>query len=163
MAGKLTVAVAAAMALALAGVPQAGADGGGRVVQTGNGAVSGTVTSDYRLFGSIPHAAAPVRANRWRDPRPVAPQRGERASDVEDCLYLDVVTPVAALLQVHGEFASPAFDLPGYAAVAPWLRGLSRLGAAVAVRVRGCAADAGSAVGPTDFATDHQCDFWGQQ
>ncbi|RAS69950.1 carboxylesterase family protein [Lentzea atacamensis] len=106
MAGKLAVAVAAAMTLALAGVPRAGADGGGRVVQTDKGAVSGTVTSGYRLFGSIPHAAAPVGPNRWRDPRPVAPWRGvrdaskpspacaqtpqlgERGSDVEDCLYL---------------------------------------------------------------------------
>ncbi|WP_232836951.1 carboxylesterase/lipase family protein [Lentzea terrae] len=111
MARIATAAWAAAMALAAIGVPVAHAEGDGRVVNTDKGAVSGTVTSTYRTFGGIPFAAAPVGENRWRDPQPVAPWRGVRdgtlpapvcaqvpqlgepASDVEDCLYLNVVTP----------------------------------------------------------------------
>ncbi|GGU13639.1 carboxylic ester hydrolase [Lentzea flava] len=105
------MASAAAMALALVQVPVARADGDGRVVRTDKGLVAGTVTSTYRMFGSIPFAAAPLGENRWRDPQPVAgwegvrdatkpapvcaqtPQLGEQASDVEDCLYLNVTTP----------------------------------------------------------------------
>ena len=78
MARKLTVAAAAAMTLALIGAPAAGAEGDGRVVRTDKGAVSGTVTSAYRMFGNIPFAAAPVGGNRWRDPQPVTPWRGVR-------------------------------------------------------------------------------------
>ncbi|MEV6235983.1 carboxylesterase family protein [Lentzea sp. NPDC051838] len=111
MSRILTVAAAAAMALAVVQVPAAGAQGGGRVVQTDKGAVSGTVTSTYRTFGTIPFAAPPVGENRWRDPQPAQAWRGVRdatkpsprcaqsaglgepASETEDCLYLNVTTP----------------------------------------------------------------------
>ncbi|MFS8099111.1 carboxylesterase family protein [Lentzea alba] len=111
MSRILTAAAVAAMALALIQVPGAQARGDGRVVQTDKGAVEGTVTSTYRTFGNIPFAAAPVGANRWRDPQPVTRWQGVRdatkpspacaqtellgqpASETEDCLHLNVTTP----------------------------------------------------------------------
>ena len=127
MSRMLTAAVAAAMTLAFPQVPAAHAAGGGQVVQTDRGAVSGTVTSTYRTFGNIPFAAPPVGANRWRDPQPVTPwqgvrdatapspdcaqtpQLGQPSSEVEDCLYLNVTTPAApsarprpVMVWIHG-------------------------------------------------------------
>ncbi|GHH41255.1 carboxylic ester hydrolase [Lentzea cavernae] len=106
----MTAAVAALMASAVLVSPAAAA-GSGAVVRTDKGAVRGTVGEQVRTFGNIPFAAPPVGENRWRDPRPARPwqgvrdatapaptcaqnsQLGQPASDVEDCLYLNVTTP----------------------------------------------------------------------
>ena len=127
MARTVTVALAAAMTLALTQVPAAQADGG-QIVRTDKGAVAGTVTSTYRTFGTIPFASPPVGANRWRDPQPVTPWQGVRDATTpapmcaqgaglgqpstqteEDCLYLNVTTPAGSakrprpvMVWIHG-------------------------------------------------------------
>ncbi|WP_236703866.1 carboxylesterase/lipase family protein [Lentzea aerocolonigenes] len=122
----LTAVLAAVMACAVVVAPAA-AGGDGAVVRTDKGAVKGTVTDTYRTFGNIPFAAPPVGGNRWRDPQPVTPWRDVRdattpapmcaqnsqlglpASDVEDCLYLNVTTPAGTsakprpvMVWIHG-------------------------------------------------------------
>ncbi|MGW6442533.1 carboxylesterase/lipase family protein [Lentzea sp. NPDC055074] len=110
MARTTTVALAAAMTLALLPAPGALAQGG-QVVRTDKGVVRGTVTGQVRTFGNIPFAAPPVGENRWRDPQPVTRWQGVRdattpapmcaqgaglgrpPSQTEDCLYLNVTTP----------------------------------------------------------------------
>ncbi|MFC3893955.1 carboxylesterase/lipase family protein [Lentzea rhizosphaerae] len=126
MTRTLTAVLAAVMACAVVVAPAA-AEGDGAVVRTDKGAVKGTVTDAYRTFGAIPFAAPPVGENRWRDPQPVTPWREVRdatkpapvcvqnsqlglpASDVEDCLYLNVTTPAArsakprpVMVWIHG-------------------------------------------------------------
>ncbi|HEX8866280.1 MAG TPA: carboxylesterase family protein, partial [Lentzea sp.] len=121
----LTAVIAAAMTFSVAGV--AAADDNGSVVRTDKGLVSGTVTDAYRSFGNIPFAAPPVGENRWRDPKPAQAWQGVRdatkpapvcaqnsqlgapPSQVEDCLYLNVVTPAKdshkprpVMVWVHG-------------------------------------------------------------
>jgi carboxylesterase type B len=121
----LTAALAAAMAFTVVGAASAGDNGA--VVRTDKGLVAGTVTGTYRTFGNIPFAAPPVGENRWRDPQPAQawqgvrdatkpapvcaqnPQLGQPASDVEDCLYLNVTTPAKpskkprpVLVWIHG-------------------------------------------------------------
>ncbi|SFR27777.1 para-nitrobenzyl esterase [Lentzea waywayandensis] len=109
MRTMLSAVVAAVMTCAVL-VSPAVADGGA-VVRTDKGAVRGKVTEAVRTFGNIPFAAAPVGANRWRDPQPAAPwqgvrdattpaplcaqnsQLGQPSSQTEDCLYLNVTTP----------------------------------------------------------------------
>lgn len=108
MSRMVTAALAAAMTLALVAAPSANAARDNSVVRTDKGLVAGTVTGSYRTFGNIPFAAPPVGANRWRDPQPVTPWQGVRdattsspvcaqtgmfASEVEDCLYLNVTAP----------------------------------------------------------------------
>ena len=92
------------------------------IVQTTDGPIRGTFDNDARVFRGIPYAAPPTGANRWRPPRvvrpwatvrdasqfgPVCPQNVPKtmaewrrvyysnASKLEDCLYLNVWTPVA--------------------------------------------------------------------
>jgi para-nitrobenzyl esterase len=83
------------------------------------GQISGTVQDGIQVYKGIPFAAPPVGPNRWRAPQPVVPWSGVRKADEygpapmqnratavlysgnqevkvsEDCLYLNVWTPVA--------------------------------------------------------------------
>lgn len=86
----------------------------GAVVRIETGEVRGEATAAYRRFQAMPYAAPPVGDLRWRSPRPAArwsgvrdatqpspaclqPPGGTSAKRLsEDCLYLDVVAPVAA-------------------------------------------------------------------
>ncbi|SMC89326.1 carboxylesterase/lipase family protein [Lentzea albidocapillata] len=84
-------------------------------VRTDTGFVSGTILNAQRTFQGVPFAAPPTGENRWRDPQPVKPWQGVRKADRpgprcetdEDCLYLNVTTPVKAahrpvLVWIHG-------------------------------------------------------------
>jgi para-nitrobenzyl esterase len=82
------------------------------VVSTDAGAVRGKLTAEARLFQGIPYAAPPVGQLRWASPQRAASWRGIRdatkpgnrcaqaeglidpASSTEDCLYLNVTTPL---------------------------------------------------------------------
>ncbi len=84
------------------------------VVVTGGGAVRGSVDDGMRMFLGMPYAAAPVGGLRWRPPRPHPAWSGIRdatafrsacpqvpslywhGSTNEDCLFLNVFTPLAA-------------------------------------------------------------------
>ncbi|MBA8825078.1 para-nitrobenzyl esterase [Saccharopolyspora lacisalsi] len=87
------------------------------VVSTDEGLVRGQVHDEYRLFQGIPYAEPPVGDLRWRPPRPAAAWNGVRDATYprsrcpqptrpgqqqqrpgfdEDCLYLNVTTPVSA-------------------------------------------------------------------
>lgn len=114
MSDVRTVVVAAVLAaFGLGGLGHADERGDPAVVVTGSGAVRGVVAADYRTFAGIPYAAPPVHDLRWRAPSPAArwtsirdatkpaspcPQLGgpdgSAAVGSEDCLYLNVVTPV---------------------------------------------------------------------
>jgi para-nitrobenzyl esterase len=126
--GLAAVLAAAPVGAALA---QTGSSGGSThddaVVATDKGPVRGTVAAGHRTFEGIPYAAPPVGALRWTPPRPasawtttraatrrgndcpqVAGLLGDRPSETEDCLYLNVTTPrrtkgrVPVLFFVHG-------------------------------------------------------------
>ena len=85
------------------------------IAQTEHGAVEGLVQDDHRRFLGIPYAAPPVGELRWQAPRPPqawsgvrdatkpgahCPQLAQTFADVEsldeDCLFLDVTTPLDA-------------------------------------------------------------------
>ena len=84
------------------------------MVHTGDGAVRGVAGNGVREFKGLPFAAPPVGALRWELPAPVVPWTGvldasqfrsacpqarrfglTEASDDEDCLHLNVTTPLA--------------------------------------------------------------------
>lgn len=78
-------------------------------VQTGNGALRGTLSGGAWSYRKIPYAAPPVGELRWAPPQPAASWQGERDASVwgplrpqldgdaavgeEDCLHLNVWTP----------------------------------------------------------------------
>lgn len=99
--------------------------------RTTAGQLRGAETEGIRAFKSVPYAAPPVGANRWRAPQPVQPWTGVRdALDLppscpqptrrpagwtqeqatsEDCLYLNVWTPAVGdggrrpvMVWIHG-------------------------------------------------------------
>jgi para-nitrobenzyl esterase len=102
----------------------------GTIVLTDQGRVRGVLGDGVREFRGIPFAAPPVGERRWASPAPVDSWNGildathyrdacpqvsryglTEASDVEDCLYLNVATPVAparngkpraVLVWIHG-------------------------------------------------------------
>lgn len=100
------------------------------LVQTREGWVRGTLTATLRRFQGIPYAAPPTVANRWRAPLPLTPWQGvreatrpgspcpqlptpyaEMASTEEDCLCLNVTTPLRVdpmhlkpvMVWIHGD------------------------------------------------------------
>ena len=86
------------------------------VVKLDSGYISGTVLGDpdkpVHIYRGIPYAAPPVGDLRWRPPQPMAPWAGIREctrfsaiapqfvmepgehTETEDCLYLNVSSPV---------------------------------------------------------------------
>ncbi|ROQ66681.1 para-nitrobenzyl esterase [Streptomyces sp. 840.1] len=114
----LTVLLCSAMISGAAGSTQAahragnGRGGPATVVRTDTGSVEGRLGRDTRMFQGIPYAAPPVGRLRWASPRPAASWPGvrsatepgsrcaqaggliDRQSLSEDCLYLNVTTPL---------------------------------------------------------------------
>ncbi|MFL6647112.1 MAG: carboxylesterase/lipase family protein [Sulfurifustaceae bacterium] len=102
------------IAFAPAAIPFASAASDDLVVATDDGPVRGVATSTMRKFLGIPYAAAPVGELRWQPPQPHerwtavrdATQFGNHcpqvaspfglASTNEDCLFLNVYTPLGA-------------------------------------------------------------------
>ncbi|MFB4300592.1 carboxylesterase/lipase family protein [Actinomadura sp. NTSP31] len=97
------------------------------VISTEAGAVRGTLAASTRLFQGVPYAAPPTGSLRWASPRRVASWSGirdatkpgnrcaqaegliDKASNTEDCLYLNVTTPrrssarkLPVMVWIHG-------------------------------------------------------------
>src|SRR5262245_29962164 len=106
------VAIGLMVACALLTGSAASAGPKGKVVNTQNGPVRGIVTPTMQEFLGIPYAAAPVGDLRWKPPQPHAPWDEPldasafgnhcpqppspfgRPSVTEDCLFLNVYTPL---------------------------------------------------------------------
>jgi len=121
-AGELSsrlVLAAAALALCLSVASARHAQAADEtLIQLPDGGVQGQINDASREFLGIPFAAPPTGVLRWRPPAPVTPWTGVRsatsfspacpqqasgatgtASDNEDCLYLNVWTPVPAPIE----------------------------------------------------------------
>ncbi len=117
--------------------PLARAAGGGPVVRTTAGRVRGFIDHDLQVFRGIRYGMdtgprrfqAPLPAQRWRgilDTRefgPASPQGGSETKQSEDCLFLNVVAPLArpirprpVIVYIHGgayssgSGSSPLYD-----------------------------------------------------
>src|SRR5215470_9010765 len=110
----LTLAAAGATAAKVGAAAAASAHGSGPVVTTDDGAVRGVVVPGGYTFRGLPYAAPPTGNLRWRPPAPPADWHGVRDATQfapscprqvpnpslppgplsEDCLYLNVNTPV---------------------------------------------------------------------
>ncbi len=124
---KTRVGLAALAAVAVMGATPALAADAPVIVKTANGPVQATARGEMRTYFGIPFAAPPVGDLRWRAPAPAAKwsapiarsksaaaclQTGPESpfrtkSDSEDCLYLDVHTPVGkgpfpVMVWIHG-------------------------------------------------------------
>jgi para-nitrobenzyl esterase len=123
---RLLTAGALAAGLLVASVPTAALASPSNVVRTSDGPVRGTVTRDHSSFQGIPYAAPPVGDRRWTSPAPPTPWTaprdatkpgatcaqadgfiGDKPSDNEDCLTLNVTAPRGArnlpvMVWVHG-------------------------------------------------------------
>src|SRR4029453_13029753 len=109
----LRILALSAIACAVTALEPSPAGAGGKIqkgtlIHLADGDVQGTVNEQTRQFLGIPFAAPPVGPLRWRPPTPPAPWQGVRqanafspacpqlasvqgpASDIEDCLYLNV-------------------------------------------------------------------------
>ena len=118
-AGAVAALAAATVCVSVAGTQPSQRDSeavssGGPVVVTDAGAVRGEVGGGMRRFVGLPYAAAPVGLLRWRPPRTHPAWKGTRDATVfgnacpqvasllgrqstsEDCLFLNVFTPLAA-------------------------------------------------------------------
>ena len=71
---------ASAATLAMFGLSTAGRAAAATVAVTG-GLVSGVTEAGANAYLGVPFAAAPIGANRWRSPQPVAPWQDVRAAD----------------------------------------------------------------------------------
>jgi len=109
--------------------PVAAAHADPAAVHTDRGWVQGSVHQGYRTFEGIPYAAPPIGKLRFGSPRPAAAWTGTRdatrtgpacaqlggfpgdkRSEAEDCLYLNVTTPTTAshrrrpvMVWIHGD------------------------------------------------------------
>ncbi|SEF82263.1 para-nitrobenzyl esterase [Nonomuraea solani] len=123
---RLLSAAAVLLTAIMAGPPALADSNSPAVVRTDKGVIRGEVLQDHRAFRGIPYARPPVGELRWRAPRPAEPWRGVRdatapgsqcaqlptpfggtATYIEDCLYLNVTTPMRGhrlpvMVWVHG-------------------------------------------------------------
>ena len=132
IAAALTLAVTASCATATSEEDTMTSD----TVTIDTGQVRGTVADDHRLFQGIPYAASTAGDNRWRSPEPpsawdgvrdatlpgrpcpqLAAEHGGGDSFDEDCLFLNVTTPLEAtgekpvIIWIHGDGAIGSGDL----------------------------------------------------